>query len=172
MDPSRETNTMNEAMKVLTPVATAFMLLTFAAEICGINFDRMPEPKWRYSYAFVWLVKVGGSLLDDGSAPNSRAPALLGLGLMQRMVRQARGARRIRAYIADVVCGVIGGARGKVSPDVILEVGFRAGIVLHLPGMEGPLLLGRIDLPEVVDTGVHLRHSSRLHRGGNCERCQ
>ncbi|MCB1177971.1 MAG: magnesium/cobalt transporter CorA [Leptospiraceae bacterium] len=41
---------MNETMKVLTTVATIFIPLTFIAGIYGMNFENMPELKWKYSY--------------------------------------------------------------------------------------------------------------------------
>jgi magnesium transporter len=30
------------------------MPLTFIAGIYGMNFDNMPELRWRYGYAFAW----------------------------------------------------------------------------------------------------------------------
>ncbi len=54
---------MNETMKVLTTVATIFIPLTFIAGIYGMNFEYMPELKWRYGYFIIWgimaLVGVG-----------------------------------------------------------------------------------------------------------------
>lgn len=41
---------MNETMKVLTTVATIFIPLTFIVGIYGMNFENMPELKWRYGY--------------------------------------------------------------------------------------------------------------------------
>ncbi|MDD5728465.1 MAG: magnesium/cobalt transporter CorA [Victivallales bacterium] len=43
-------NRMNEVMKVLTLIATIFIPLTFIAGIYGMNFENMPELKWRYGY--------------------------------------------------------------------------------------------------------------------------
>jgi magnesium transporter len=37
-------------MKLLTLYASIFMPLTFAAGIYGMNFEHMPELKWKYSY--------------------------------------------------------------------------------------------------------------------------
>ena len=45
---------MNEVMKVLTIIATIFIPLTFIAGIYGMNFDFMPELKWRWAYFVVW----------------------------------------------------------------------------------------------------------------------
>ncbi|MDY2588021.1 magnesium/cobalt transporter CorA [Winogradskyella aquimaris] len=47
-------NRMNEVMKVLTIIATIFIPLTFIAGIYGMNFEHMPELKYRYGY-FVLL---------------------------------------------------------------------------------------------------------------------
>ena len=44
----------NQVMKVLTIIATIFIPLTFIAGIYGMNFDLMPELKWRWGYAAVW----------------------------------------------------------------------------------------------------------------------
>jgi magnesium transporter len=51
-------NRMNEVMKVLTVIATIFMPLTFIAGIYGMNFEVMPELKWPFGYALVWLVML------------------------------------------------------------------------------------------------------------------
>jgi magnesium transporter len=51
-------NRMNAVMKVLTIIATIFIPLTFVAGIYGMNFEHMPELKWRYGYAAVWLVML------------------------------------------------------------------------------------------------------------------
>ncbi|WP_421762669.1 magnesium/cobalt transporter CorA [Ekhidna sp.] len=57
---------MNETMKVLTTVATIFIPLTFIAGIYGMNFEYMPELKFRNGY-FVILGIMGlvfiGSLI-------------------------------------------------------------------------------------------------------------
>ena len=49
-------NKMNEIMKVLTVFASIFIPLTFLAAIYGMNFEYMPELKWRYAYPTLWLV--------------------------------------------------------------------------------------------------------------------
>ncbi len=51
-------NRMNAVMKVLTIIATMFIPLTFVAGIYGMNFENMPELKWRYGYAAVWVVML------------------------------------------------------------------------------------------------------------------
>jgi magnesium transporter len=43
-------NRQNETMKVLSVVATIFLPLTLLAGIYGMNFEYMPELKWRYGY--------------------------------------------------------------------------------------------------------------------------
>jgi magnesium transporter len=56
---------LNEVMKVLTVIATLFIPLTFIASIYGMNFEHMPELKWRYGYAGVLglMGAVAASLL-------------------------------------------------------------------------------------------------------------
>ena len=49
-------NRMNQVMKILTIIATIFMPLTFLAGIYGMNFEYMPELKWRFGYALVWFI--------------------------------------------------------------------------------------------------------------------
>jgi magnesium transporter len=49
---------MNETMKVLTTVATIFIPLTFIAGIYGMNFENMPELKWKYGYYFIWGIML------------------------------------------------------------------------------------------------------------------
>jgi magnesium transporter len=51
-------NRMNEVMKVLTIIATVFIPLTFLAGIYGMNFEHMPELRWRWSYPLLWLVML------------------------------------------------------------------------------------------------------------------
>ncbi len=51
-------NKMNEVMKVLTIIATIFIPLTFVAGIYGMNFEFMPELKWRFAYFAVWGIIV------------------------------------------------------------------------------------------------------------------
>jgi magnesium transporter len=51
-------NRMNEVMKVLTIIATLFIPMTFIAGIYGMNFELMPELKWRWGYPLVWVVIV------------------------------------------------------------------------------------------------------------------
>jgi magnesium transporter len=46
-------NKMNEVMKVLTIIATIFIPLTFIAGVYGMNFEFMPELKWKPGYFVV-----------------------------------------------------------------------------------------------------------------------
>ncbi len=43
-------NRMNEVMKVLTIVATLFIPITFIAGVYGMNFEFMPELRWKWAY--------------------------------------------------------------------------------------------------------------------------
>jgi magnesium transporter len=59
-------NRTNEVMKVLTIMASLFIPLTFMAGIYGMNFDNMPELKYKYSYALLWIamgIVTAGMLL-------------------------------------------------------------------------------------------------------------
>lgn len=47
-------NKMNEVMKVLTIFAAIFIPLTFIAGVYGMNFEYMPELKWKFSYPILW----------------------------------------------------------------------------------------------------------------------
>jgi magnesium transporter len=49
---------MNEVMKVLTIIATLFIPLTFLVGVYGMNFEHMPELKWRWGYFAVWGVML------------------------------------------------------------------------------------------------------------------
>jgi magnesium transporter len=55
---SSVSNRMNEVMKVLTIIATIFIPLTFIVGIYGMNFEHMPELKWRFGYYLVWGVML------------------------------------------------------------------------------------------------------------------
>lgn len=51
-------NRMNQVMKRLTSIATILMSVTLIAGIYGMNFERMPELKWRFGYVFALLSMV------------------------------------------------------------------------------------------------------------------
>ena len=55
---SSVSNKMNEVMKVLTVFATIFIPLTFVAGIYGMNFDYMPELKFKWGYPTLWIVFI------------------------------------------------------------------------------------------------------------------
>ncbi|MDW7733087.1 MAG: magnesium/cobalt transporter CorA [Methanolobus sp.] len=58
---SSVSNKMNEVMKTLTIIATIFIPLTFVAGIYGMNFEYMPELRWRWGYPAVWIVIISTS---------------------------------------------------------------------------------------------------------------
>jgi magnesium transporter len=49
---------LNEVMKVLTVISTIFIPLTFIVGVYGMNFDFMPELKWKYGYFIVWGIMI------------------------------------------------------------------------------------------------------------------
>ncbi|GAA3584244.1 magnesium/cobalt transporter CorA [Snuella lapsa] len=51
-------NKMNEVMKVLTIMASIFIPLTFIAGIYGMNFDYIPELRYKYAYFILWGVLI------------------------------------------------------------------------------------------------------------------
>ncbi|MCC7201897.1 MAG: magnesium/cobalt transporter CorA [Nitrospirae bacterium] len=52
-------NRMNEIMKFLTIIGTIFIPLTFIVGIYGMNFEFMPEIRWRYGYFAVMAFMLG-----------------------------------------------------------------------------------------------------------------
>ena len=50
---SSNSNKMNEIMKVLTIIGTIFIPLTFIAGVYGMNFENMPELRWKWGYYLV-----------------------------------------------------------------------------------------------------------------------
>jgi magnesium transporter len=52
---------MNQIMKRLTSISTVLMSATLVAGIYGMNFDFMPELKWRFGYIFAlgWMLLIG-----------------------------------------------------------------------------------------------------------------
>jgi len=51
-------NRTNEIMKVLTIFTSIFIPLTFVAGIYGMNFEYMPELKWKWFYPALWIVFI------------------------------------------------------------------------------------------------------------------
>ncbi|WP_303920941.1 magnesium/cobalt transporter CorA [Draconibacterium sediminis] len=62
---SNMSNRMNEVMKTLTIFASIFIPLTFIAGIYGMNFEYIPELKFKYGYLVFWIIILilGGGLL-------------------------------------------------------------------------------------------------------------
>jgi magnesium transporter len=55
----------NQIMQMLTVIASVFIPLTFVVGIYGMNFDWMPELRWRYGYpaVLVAMLAVAGLML-------------------------------------------------------------------------------------------------------------
>lgn len=51
-------NRGNEVMQVLTIFASVFIPLTFIAGVYGMNFDFIPELKFKYGYLGFWIVSL------------------------------------------------------------------------------------------------------------------
>lgn len=60
---SSVSNRLNEVMKTLTIMASIFIPLTFLAGVYGMNFDWMPELRWRWGYPAVWAAMIAIALL-------------------------------------------------------------------------------------------------------------
>jgi magnesium transporter len=58
-------NRVNDILRILTIISTIFIPLSFVAGIYGMNFDRMPELRWEYGYAFALAIMslIAGALL-------------------------------------------------------------------------------------------------------------
>ncbi|MCT0218525.1 magnesium/cobalt transporter CorA [Synechococcus sp. CS-1329] len=58
-------NRMNEVMKTLTIISSIFIPLTFIAGVYGMNFENMPELRWRLGYhgALAVMFTIGVGLL-------------------------------------------------------------------------------------------------------------
>jgi len=56
---------LNEVIKLLTVMSSVFIPLTFIVGIYGMNFEAMPELRWRWGYPLVWvlMLAVTGGLL-------------------------------------------------------------------------------------------------------------
>jgi magnesium transporter len=52
----------NQVMKVLTVFSAFFLPLTFIVGVYGMNFDAMPELRWRFGYPVVWGAMIACSL--------------------------------------------------------------------------------------------------------------
>jgi magnesium transporter len=62
---SSTSNRLNEIMKWLAIVSTIFIPLSFVASIYGMNFEHMPELRWRFGYPFALtlMAAIAGALL-------------------------------------------------------------------------------------------------------------
>ena len=62
---SSMSNRMNENIRFLTVFSTIFLPLTFIAGVYGMNFEFMPELKWKWGYPLLWLImlSIAGCLL-------------------------------------------------------------------------------------------------------------
>ncbi|WP_044748349.1 magnesium transporter CorA family protein [Bacillus alveayuensis] len=56
---SLKSDHMNVIMKTLTLVSVVFLPMTFIAGLYGMNFEKMPELKWEYGYAYALLLMAG-----------------------------------------------------------------------------------------------------------------
>ncbi|PJI10136.1 MULTISPECIES: magnesium/cobalt transporter CorA [Clostridium] len=56
---SSVSNKMNEIMKFLTIFSTIFIPLSFLVGVYGMNFENMPELRFKYGYALLWAVMIG-----------------------------------------------------------------------------------------------------------------
>ena len=61
---AQNSNRLNQVMKTMTGISTLLMTVTLIAGIYGMNFDFMPELKWRYGYFFALgsMVLVGSGV--------------------------------------------------------------------------------------------------------------
>jgi magnesium transporter len=50
---------MNQVMRLMTAVTSIFIPLSFIAGVYGMNFENMPETKWRYGYYLVLALMLG-----------------------------------------------------------------------------------------------------------------
>jgi magnesium transporter len=57
-------NRMNQVMKTLTILTSIFAPLTFIAGIYGMNFENMPELKWKYGYFIALTVMAVVAILQ------------------------------------------------------------------------------------------------------------
>jgi len=90
-------------MKVLTIIATIFMPLTFIAGVYGMNFEYMPELRWRWGYPIILLVMavIGISMIrifrkNDGFDHVGLTTALHEGGLMLDRLSYEENKRSLR----------------------------------------------------------------------------
>ena len=56
---SNLSNSLNSTMKALTMISFFFVPLTFIAGVYGMNFEFMPELKWKLGYLFSLAIMLG-----------------------------------------------------------------------------------------------------------------
>jgi magnesium transporter len=49
---------LSETMKLLTVISAIFIPLTFIVGVYGMNFDIMPELRWKYGYFIIWGIMI------------------------------------------------------------------------------------------------------------------
>lgn len=56
---------LNEVIRMLTIISTIFIPLTFIVGVYGMNFDYLPELKWKFGYFAVWgvMAVIAGSMV-------------------------------------------------------------------------------------------------------------
>lgn len=86
-------NRMNDIMKTLTVMASIFIPLTFIAGVYGMNFDNMPELRWRWAYPALWGVML---VLAVGLLLWFRRKGWLGEGGVTRQSSAASAAPALR----------------------------------------------------------------------------
>ncbi len=59
---SYSSSKLNENMQRLTSISIIFMPLTFIVGLYGMNFEHMPELKWRYGYFWVLFIMLAIAL--------------------------------------------------------------------------------------------------------------
>jgi magnesium transporter len=57
-------NRMNQVMKTLTILTSVFAPLTFIVGVYGMNFENMPELRWRYGYAYAMALMALVALIQ------------------------------------------------------------------------------------------------------------
>lgn len=62
---SNQNLVLNNTIKTLTVISAIFIPLTFLVGVWGMNFEHMPEIKWKYGYAFAWsiMLLIAGGLI-------------------------------------------------------------------------------------------------------------
>ena len=55
---TKQSNKLNDILRVLTVFSVIFIPLTFIAGVYGTNFEYLPELKLRYGYFYFWSVIV------------------------------------------------------------------------------------------------------------------